>query len=214
MPAPAILFDLDGTLVDTVQDIADSANFVLAARGLPARPTEAFPPWIGEGVSQLMLRAAGLAPEADATELVREFRARYADHMLDRSRPYPGVEMLLAELVVRRVPMAVLSNKPHPATVEIVAHLFPDVPFAEVHGHRPELPHKPDPTSALGIAGRMGVPPASFLFVGDTEVDLATARAAGMRPVAVAWGFRPPRILHEAGAEVVLDAPSDLIPLL
>jgi len=214
MKATAILFDLDGTLVDTLEDIAASANHVLAAHGLPERALSEFPPWVGEGVTQLVVRAAALPLAEDAAELVRDFRAHYADHMLDRSRPYPGIEALLAELARRGVPMGVLSNKPHPATAHIVASLFRGIPFLEVLGHRTELPPKPDPTSARLVAQRMGVAPEAFLFVGDTAVDIATGRAAGMRPVGVGWGFRGPELLRREGAIAILESPAELLSML
>ncbi len=215
MAARAILFDLDGTLADTLADIASAANRVLAARGLPTHPIASYRPWIGEGVIKLMARAHPPAPEVQVAEAVAEFRRDYAAHMLDATAPYPGIPELLEQLTARPVPIAVLSNKPDSATTAMVARLFPRVAFRAVVGLRAGGAAKPDPTSALAIArDAFAVPPDRCALVGDTATDMATAVAAGMIPVGVAWGFRDADQLFAAGARHLIAEPAALLDLL
>lgn len=206
-----VVFDLDGTLLDTLEDIASAMNAVLSAAGLPSHSLEAYRGLVGWGASDLVRRAA---PDGDHDALLAGFRARYyRDGLHGATRPYEGVPQLLQALVVRKVPVAVLSNKPHEPTVSVVGHFFADIPFVAVLGARPEAPIKPDPTVALAIAEGLGVAPSECAFVGDTEVDIETGRRAGMRPIGVSWGFRADS-LAPAGAERVLDAPDELLALL
>lgn len=214
MPIQALVFDLDGTLVDTLADIADSMNHVLTARGLPTHPRERYRRLVGAGVTNLVREAAGAGAEDDVGELVAAFRARYGEHLLDSTHPYEGVQELLAELVERRLRMAVLSNKPEQATRRIVGALLSTVPFETVRGARPDTPKKPDPTAALAVAQDMGVEPQACGFVGDSGIDMQTARAAGMHAIGVTWGFRDRDELIEAGASALLDRPAALLDVL
>lgn len=201
-----IIFDLDGTLADSLADITAALGHVLAAAGLPAHPTTRTRAWVGWGVRHLVEHAAPAGADVDA--LVRAFRARYAANLVVDTAPYPGVGALLDTLVAGGATLAVLSNKPHDMTCRIVDQVFARWRFADVRGHRPPTPRKPDPTAALDIAAGLGVAPGDVVFVGDTSVDIDTARAAGMTPVAVSWGFRPAREL--AGAAVIVDTPAQL----
>ncbi len=216
----AVLFDLDGTLVDSLRDIADAANEVLARRGWPSLPLSVYRRAVGEGVRRLLERLAEHVPEAASLEeaqveaLVRAFRAAYAERLLRHTRPFDGVRELLRELAARGVPTGVLSNKPHAATRKVVAALFPEHAFAVVLGQRDGVPRKPDPTGALEAARALGVLPEHILFVGDTPVDVATARAAGMTPLGVGWGFRSPEALRDAGACAVLHRADELLQWL
>jgi phosphoglycolate phosphatase len=209
-----IVFDLDGTLVNTLADMAECMNYVLAKHGLPGHEHSAYRRFIGEGVARLVTQA--LPPRAmDSTDAVlRDFRAYYTDHMLDQSKPYPGVDELLAVLAARRIPFSVLSNKPHDATRVIVSSLFPTAPFVEVVGQRPEKPNKPEPAVALELAQSMGVPPQYCAFVGDSGIDMATGRAAGMMTVGVTWGFRDRAELRVHGADSLIERPDQLVALL
>jgi phosphoglycolate phosphatase len=202
------LFDLDGTLVDTLADIAGAMNHALVTHGHRAHGLDVYRRVVGEGVLRLaerVLEEQG-APIGDAPQLVETYRPYYRAHILDASRPYPGIPELLDLLVGRGTPVAVLSNKPDEPTRQIVGALFPNVPWVVVHGERAGFPRKPDPTVALAIAGSRA--PASCSFVGDTPIDVATARAAGMRAVGVAWGFRP--VSELAGADVIVHDPLEL----
>lgn len=211
MIARAFVFDLDGTLVDSLEDIAVAMNDVLRFAGAEPHPIEAYRRFVGWGAADLVRRAA---PDGDHAALLAAFKERYHGQGLSTaSRPYPGIVALLHELTRRRVPLAVLSNKPHAATVEVVARFFPGVPFVAVLGARQDVPHKPDPTAALAIADALGVSGADCVFVGDTEVDVQTALNARMTPVGVAWGFRA-HALASAGAARIIQSPAELLGLV
>lgn len=214
MPLRAVLFDFDGTLVDTLDDIADAMNHALVANDLAPHPTEAYRALVGEGVGRLVERAL---PE-DRLHLhdavMAELGAYYTDHMLDKSRPYPGVPAMLDALAEKGVPMAVLSNKPHAATAWMVERLLGDWPFRRVFGESETVPRKPDPEGALRIARETGIDPAGWLYLGDTLTDMRTAEAAGMFPVGALWGFRDREELVEHGARAVVEAPGEVVALL
>lgn len=209
----AVIFDLDGTLVDSLDDIAASTNHVLRELGRPTRSREEIARFVGDGARLLIARALGDAPELEEDAL-RHFFERYLAHSLDRTRLYPGIDALLRELARREVPTAVLSNKPHQATVAVVEALFPEHLFVRVLGQRDAVPKKPDPAGALELRDAMGVDAADTFFVGDTAVDVETGIRAGMIPIGVAWGYRTPAQLEAAGARRVLRAPSELLDLL
>jgi len=209
-----IIFDLDGTLCDTVRDIALSANHVLERHGLRAVAAQHFRTMVGDGAAMLMRRAAPGASPGLLEQLLAEFRAQYLEHMLDSTHPYPGIAALLEELGSRRIPLAVLSNKPEDAAQRMAEALFPSKLFRAVRGQRPGVPIKPDPTAALELALELAVAPASCMFVGDSGVDMQTARSAGMVPIGVAWGFRGQAELEQHGAERVIREPQELIALL
>ena len=209
----AVIFDLDGTLVDSLDDIAASTRHVLDALGRPSRSREEIARFVGDGARLLIRRALGDAPELEEDAL-RRFFEHYLAHSLDRTRPYLGIDALLGELARREVAMAVLSNKPHAATLSVVAALFPDTPFAGVIGQRDGVEKKPDPAGALELCGALRADAADVFFVGDTAVDIETARRAGMTPIGVAWGYRSAAELEAAGAGRVLRAPSELLDLL
>ncbi len=206
----AVIFDLDGTLADTLADIADSMNLALAELDVPPLPLARYRDLIGEGVLPLVERAtpAELHPRRD--EIVASFRRHYQQNWVGSSKPFDGVRDLLGAL---SVPMAILSNKPQDPVVAIVTALFAGVPFRCVYGQRPDVPHKPDPTAALAIAGELGVASKRCALVGDTPIDMETARRAGMLPVGVSWGFRPEVELRAAGARHVLRHPMELMTL-
>ncbi len=210
----AVIFDLDGTLADTLEDIAQAANYALGLHGLPELDSAKCRKLIGDGAAALVARIAPQADERLQQKLLDDFRTRYFAHMLDQTRPYDGIEPLLDELSQRDVPLAVLSNKPHVATTEIIVSLFPDVPFRAVVGQQPGSPHKPDPTTALQLAETIGVAAGACWLVGDTPVDMQTASNAGMRPVGVSWGLRDRAELLAHGAVAILDRPAQLLELL
>jgi len=214
MKIEAALFDLDGTLADTLADIADSTNHVLAARGLPTHERDAYRMFVGEGVAKLVARVLPADTQHLAGEIAAEFKVVYAEHLVDRTTAYAGVRELVDDLIGRRIAVAVLSNKPDWATQKVVRALFPDVGFAAVVGFRDDVPRKPDPTSALAIAHDLGVAPAACALIGDTATDIETAVAAGMIPIGVRWGFRDRAELTAAGARVLLDTPAQLLELL
>ncbi len=211
MTFDAVVFDLDGTLADTLEDIAAAMNYALVRHGLPARPADEYRDLLGEGVRRLVERA--LPPDrADLREpLLADLGAHYVEHMLDRTRPYPGVPEMLDALAI---PAAVLSNKPQAATTWMVERLFARHRFAAVHGGRDDIPLKPDPAPLLAIVRELGVEAGKTAYVGDTRTDMETALAAGAVPVGVEWGFRDRRELVEHGARAVVATPAELLDLL
>ena len=206
----AVLFDLDGTLVDSLRDLADAMNHVLEANGFRAHPVDDYRQHVGWGAIDLVRRALPEEARDDAPTYLEAFRDRYTAHLLDASAPYPGVREVLAELARREVPIAVLSNKPEESVAEVVQALLGEVPFQVVRGAREDVPHKPDPTAVLEVAQAMGLAPADCLYVGDTEIDIQTAKNAGMVAVGVSWGFRPERLEE---ADHVLREPADVLAL-
>jgi phosphoglycolate phosphatase len=208
----AAIFDLDGTLVDSLADIAAAMNWALAHHGLPTHPEAAYRGFVGEGVRELVRRAAGPgAPdEVRHAALLESYRGYYAEHLLDRTRPFPGMEALLARLARQGVRLGVLSNKSDAFTRQLVEALFPGQAFAAVYGERPGVARKPDPAAALALAVELGASPAACAFVGDTPVDMKTARAAGMHAVGVTWGFRDAAELSAHGAQALARGADEL----
>jgi phosphoglycolate phosphatase len=211
----AVLFDLDGTLLDTVDSLAAAVNRMLIARGFPVHPVDAYRHFVGEGASVLVHRA--LPPEArtDTTEkeCLSEYLADYGQNWLDGVHPYPGIVDMLKALVSVGIRMAVLSNKPHDITQKCVSHFFSNWPFEVVLGQREHIPKKPDPTGALEVATSMKLPESTFIYLGDTAIDMKTARAADMFSAGVSWGFRPEELM-ENGAGIVIDHPKEIHAIL
>jgi phosphoglycolate phosphatase len=209
----AVIFDLDGTLADTLDDIADAMNRVLVARGFTPHSPAAYKLMIGHGLRNLV--GESLPPEQRGADTIAacldEMIAGYREHCLDKTRLYEGVAELLDELRGRGVALAVLSNKADELTQRIVAALCEPGTFAAVVGARPGVPLKPDPAAALLVAEGLGVAPARIAYVGDSGVDMRTASGAGMIAVGVSWGFRSSAELIEGGALVVLDHPGELL---
>ncbi len=209
----AVIFDLDGTLVDSLADIGGAMNHALAERNLPVHPLESYRQFVGEGLEQLGLRVLPESHEGLLPGLLTDYRERYLTHFADQTVPYPGVIELLSELVRRQVPLAVLSNKRDDFTRAVVEALLPLTSFREVRGEREGVPRKPDPQAALEIAASLKVAPHRCAFVGDTGVDMRTATAAGMVGVGVLWGFRDRRELEGSGAQALLRTPEELLSL-
>lgn len=208
----AIIFDLDGTLVDTLADIAAAMNHVLEQSGLPTHSVEAYKNFIGMGARVLVHRALPASSDHDEDRYLDAFRERYVSHLTERSAPYPGIPELLRKLQERGYPMSVLSNKPHEPTQRLVAALFPASVFYTVQGHRTGVALKPEPAEALRLCREMSA--RRCVFVGDSEVDMKTARAASMTAIGVAWGLRPPDALKAAGADVIIEKPEQLLELI
>ncbi|MFW6155290.1 MAG: HAD family hydrolase [Planctomycetota bacterium] len=213
-PPEAVLFDLDGTLLNTLDDLADSMNAVLADEGLPTAPAEDHRFMIGDGVLNYVLRALPEDRRDDRAlvDRIREaYRVRYAAAWRNTTHLYDGVIAMLAGLRQRGLRLAVLSNKPDGFTRDMVSHFLGGVPFEIVRGATDGVPLKPDPAAAVAIAERMDVPAADFLYLGDTATDMRTARTAGMFAVGALWGFRPRAELADAGAQALITRPTDLL---
>jgi phosphoglycolate phosphatase len=211
----AAIFDLDGTLLDTLDDLADSANEALTAAGLPAHPLEAYRSFIGDGINMLVQRIipANRCDDEMVAHVLALYRAAYGRRWNSRTTPYAGIPEILHELSFKPVKLAVLSNKPQKFTELCITHHLPGNPFHLVYGQRDNVPRKPDPAGALEIARTFNLAPADFLFIGDSRTDMDTATAAGMRAIGVSWGFRPVEELRDHGAEMVVDHPAEILEL-
>jgi phosphoglycolate phosphatase len=212
----AVLFDLDGTLLDTLADIAGCTNLVRAELGLPPHPQDAYRHFVGDGLSELLVRAfpARALRGPGLRARARRFEELYAEHGMDETRPYPGVARMLDGVVRRGLPMAVVSNKPQNFTQACVDKLLPRWRFEAVRGARPQVPLKPDPAGPLAAARAMGVAPREVLYLGDTGVDMKAARNAGMFPVGALWGFRDADELTRSGAQLLIRRPGELLARL
>lgn len=212
----AIIFDLDGTLLDTLADISDSVNQMLTESGLPGHTLDDYRRFIGNGIKMLVRRALPDAQRSPAMieASVRRAREIYWKNWNVKTRPYDGIVELLDELKSRQTPLAVLSNKPHDFTVRYVEAYFGHEAFQVVMGHGDRFPVKPDPASALEIARLMEMTPAAFLFVGDSAADVQAAAAAGMHSVGAGWGFRGPKELEENGCRTLVQHPLEILPLV
>lgn len=216
MKYEAVLFDLDGTLLDTVDDIGDAANRVLSNRDFPIHPISTYYQFIGEGVKVLFTRA--LPKEERSEDLIntclKEFVEDYRRNYDVKSKPYDGIPEMLNALSERNLKLAILSNKPDPLTKDCVTSLLSNWDFGVVFGQRDSVPRKPNPQAALEIAEKLTISPSNFIYLGDTAIDMKTAVSAGMFPVGVAWGFRPVKELKENGARVIIDKPIQLLDLI
>lgn len=212
----AVLFDLDGTLLDTLEDIADSVNRVLRHSGFPEHALEKYKYFVGDGMDILVRRALpgeGL-DEATVAGCIEAVREEYARHWTDKTRIYEGVPEMLDWLLSRGFQLSILSNKPDEFTRVTVEKFLCRWPFHPVLGARPSVPKKPDSAAAFEVAKITGITPEEFVYLGDTDTDMKTAVSAGMFPVGVLWGFRPAEELFEAGAQIVLSRPMELRDLL
>jgi phosphoglycolate phosphatase len=186
----ALIFDLDGTLIDSLPGIAASLNRSLIQHGLPGQSHANVQGFIGDGAVKLVQRALATVSRVDlVSSVLANFTADYAASWPQGTSVYPGMHEWLTELQERSIPLAVLSNKPHAFTVEIVGRLFPKIRFHAVIGHREDLAHKPDPAGAIEIASKLGVAPEHCIIIGDSTMDLDTAKNAGMQSIAVTWGY-------------------------
>jgi phosphoglycolate phosphatase len=211
----AVIFDLDGTLLDTLADIGNAANAVLAERGHPTHDLEAYRHFIGDGVATLFQRILpkGLPTPETVAKCVSEFAVSYGRRWNENSQLYPGIADLLDELVRRNVPIAILSNKPQDFVGVCVSKFLSAWPFDPVLGQREGIPRKPDPAGVIEVAQSLKVSPEECVYVGDSSVDMLTAKNSGSLAVGVAWGFRPVDELIKYGASRILDSPMQLLEL-
>ena len=208
-----VIFDLDGTLLDTIADLAESANHALKQLGYPTRDVEKIRTFVGNGVNKLLFRAL---PDEEKTEenmmrMRTHFVPYYDAHNADLSAPYPGIVALLEELQAKGLKMAVASNKYQEATVKLVKHYFPMIDFVEVLGQREGINVKPDPTIVFDILKKAGVSKEETLYVGDSGVDMQTAINAGVDAIGVTWGFRPRTELEDFHPMGLIDQAEELL---
>lgn len=216
MTCKGIIFDLDGTLADTLEDIAGSMNRVLQLHGFQVHAMDDYKLLVGRGLDNLVREALpqdSRLPEVVSTCLA-EMMADYEVHCLDKTCLYHGIPEMLQDLSGREIKLAVFSNKAEPLTRKIVDQLMGNIPFKKVMGAHADFPKKPDPAGALHISGMLGISPVNMIYMGDSDVDMITATRAGMFAVGVLWGFRSGEELRANGAEVLLSSPAGLLKLL
>lgn len=209
-----LICDLDGTLLDTLDDIAAACNDAMQRLGQPTHPPDDFRLMVGDGADVLVRRALPANRQELAEEALHLFKVYYNRNAVVATALYAGIAELLDELTARGVRLAILTNKPQAATEIVVRRLLGQWKWVAIAGHREAVPKKPDPTAALAIARALGIPAAECGFLGDSHVDMRTATAAGMIPLGAGWGFREKQELLDSGAQVVLDEPGDLLKFL
>ncbi|MCC8108618.1 MAG: HAD family hydrolase [Planctomycetes bacterium] len=212
MSVQAVVFDLDGTLLNTLDDLADAMTSVLRHYGCPEHPVDSYRFFVGNGLANLTRQAMPPGTPDDvivtATAMLKK---AYAANWSVKTRPYEGVPEMIDDFRRRAIPMTILSNKADEFTQAIVKHYFPEGTFAAVRGQTDDVPKKPDPAGALLITESLGVRPEDCLYFGDTDTDMATGLAANMFTIGVTWGFRPLAELVGAGAMAIIDHPSEAI---
>lgn len=210
-----VIFDLDGTLLNTIDDLGNAANHTMDVLGFPRHSPLSYPSMVGNGVSRLIERAL---PDSARTPGIREralaiFREWYDEHLADTTRPYPGIERLLDELTARGIRVAVASNKYESATRSLIARFFPNVEWGAVCGHTEGYPVKPDPSIVFRVLTECPAPKEQTLYVGDSGVDMETARRACVDSVGVTWGFRPAAELRSHYATWIVNSADEILPL-
>ena len=213
MKPKLIIFDLDGTLLNTLEDLADSGNYILSKYGFNQHSLDDYRYFVGNGIYKLVER---ILPENKrektfVEEVRSEFMTYYDQHKADKTAPYQGIIELLEELQQRGIQMAIASNKAQEAMDPLVEFYFPTVTFAAVFGQRTGIPTKPNPDIVFDILNKTNISKSDTLYVGDTAVDMQTAKSAGVKSVGVLWGFRPKEELVQAQAELIIEKPEELL---
>ncbi len=206
-----VIFDLDGTLLNTIADLGSSCNYALRTMGYAEHPIAAYNYMVGNGVRKLLERANPDVGSEKIDELHHHFLEHYDEPCTDHTAPYPGITEMLHELTKRGVAVAVATNKYQSAAEKIIRHYFPEVPFVAIMGQVDERPPKPDPSIDFAILLDHPTPKAKVLHVGDSAVDIETARRACVESIGVSWGFRPVSELRRAYADHVVSSPSEIL---
>jgi len=215
MTVEAVTFDLDGTLLNTIDDIADAVNSALRAFDFPERTIDDYKIFVGDGLMTLAKRVLPeSAPEDILDPFVQAVLGQYKEYWDKKTHPYDGIPELLDELTRRGIPMSVLSNKPHEFTILTIARFLKKWKFASILGARPGVDKKPSPIASMQIAAQLGIAPEKIVHVGDTATDVETGHNAGNTTVGVTWGFRERAELEKAGAHVIIDHPSEFFRFL
>lgn len=216
MAKSLIIFDLDGTLLNTIDDLGNACNHALRTMGYPTHGLASYPMMVGNGITKLIERA--LPDEARTPEKIVEARRIfidfYNDHCCDLTKPYPGIERLLSELTAKGINLAVASNKYQEAVTKIIKHYFPDDNFKAILGNQEGVPTKPDPSIVFEVLTICPTPKSETLFVGDSGIDIETARRACVDSVGVTWGFRPERELKAAYADYIISDPDSIFDII
>lgn len=210
------IFDLDGTLLNTIDDLGHAANYALKRHGLPTHEISSYPMYVGNGVARLLERVLpGSHRRKDVIEsLLVDFKSYYNDHNTDFTAPYPGIPELLDELKAAGVSIAVASNKYQQATEKIISHFFPHIDFVAVEGQREGVPVKPDPSVVFAILFKTKSLKADTIYIGDSGIDMETARRACVDSIGVTWGFRSEKELSDSHAGTIVHSASEILPLI
>mgnify|MGYP002868925895 CR=1 FL=1 len=213
----AAIFDMDGTLADTLADLHDSVNEMLAHYNFPPRTIDEVRQFVGNGARKLMIRSLPADKAADekfVDEALAYYDGCYARHCLNKVKPYDGIPEFLAALEAKKIPLGICTNKQHFAAIDITEKILAPIKFSYVSGDKPGQPRKPNPARALAGAELFGVAAEDVAYFGDTAVDIQTALNAGFLAVGVTWGFRPRSELVESGAQIIVDSPQEILDLI
>ncbi len=213
MTYKAVIFDLDGTLVNSLEDLADATNYALKSFGQQVHSAEELKQMVGEGTRTLISRALNNENTELIEPVLMKMREKYMQICLDKSRPYKGLQEVVTELAKKKIKLAVLTNKDEKMAQKIVSHFFGGL-FQIVKGTIEAVAVKPEPTAVLQVLEKLGVRPEETIFVGDSKIDVQTAKAAGIKAVGVSWGFRSRGELVEAGADAVIEEAAALLKIL
>lgn len=212
------VFDLDGTLINSLYDLADSMNYALEKNGFKPHEREKYRFMVGSGISTLADRAMvipkGMATDEQKSRVLADFNLYYTEHNMDKTAPYDGIFQLLTRLDELSVKYCVMSNKPDNFANVIVKKLFPNHRFASVWGKRDNFERKPCPDALLAMLSELGIDKNDCLYIGDSDVDIYTAKNAGIESCGVSWGFRPESELTSAGADFIAHKPDDILTRL
>lgn len=208
-----VIFDLDGTLLNTITDLGNAANHALREVGYPTHHLSSYPHFVGGGIVNLLKKVIPTTELSDKNieRLHKLFVEYYNEHLADTTMPYPGINELLHELVARGIQVAVASNKYNDATVALVNHFFEDIPWLAIEGEKPGIPVKPDPSIIFTILSENPTAKADVVYIGDSPVDIETAKRASIDSISVSWGFRSVKELVGAYAERIVDSPDQIL---
>lgn len=209
-----VIFDLDGTLLNTISDLGNSCNHALKSLGFPEHPISAYNYMVGNGIRKLLERAQPDVDNDTIDKLLEILKEHYNEHCTDRTEPYPGIEDMLRILNENGVALAVATNKYQQAAEKIISHYFPEIPFVAVKGQIPGRPVKPDPSVDFAILNEHPTRKAEVVHVGDSAVDVETARRACVDSIGVTWGFRPVSELRKAYVDHVVSSPKEIVKLV
>lgn len=210
------IFDLDGTLLNTIEDLGRASNYALEKNGYPTHAIASYPYFVGNGVRRLLTRV--LPEDAKTDEIVErllmDFKAYYDKHNTDFTKPYDGIAGLLEQLTARNVAVAVASNKYQEATTQLITHFFSTIDFVAIEGQKEDVPTKPDPSIVFEILGKAQVTKADTIYIGDSGVDMETARRACVESAGATWGFRPEKELIQYCADNIVHSPEEILELI
>ena len=209
-----VIFDLDGTLLDSIEDIASSMNKVLESLQLPTHKIEDYKHFVGGGVDILVENALNNQSKEIKDEVIKRFKIEYDGKLHSKTLPYDGIYELLDELKKLDINLAVLSNKPHEFTVSYVNHFLKNYDFKEVHGQKKDVPKKPEPKAAIDIVKWLDSSCEKSYFIGDTKIDMQTAKSANMTAIGVLWGFRDEKELRDFGADFIVSNPLEILKII